>query len=41
MMLSAPSLFKLVDFKHEAVLLEYMDDRFKGQTTELQLKGRR
>ena len=31
--------FRLRAFRHEAVVLEYLHDDFKGQTTELQLKG--
>lgn len=31
--------FRVKAFKHQAVLLEYLDEKFKGQTTELQLKG--
>lgn len=32
---------RLRAFRHEAVVLEYLDEQFKGQTTELQLKGLR
>ena len=31
--------FKLKAFRYQAVVLEYLDEKFKGQTTELQLKG--
>ena len=31
--------FKLKAFRYQAVVLEYLDEQFKGQTTELQLKG--
>ncbi len=31
--------FRLKAFRHQAVLLEYLDEQFKGQTTELELKG--
>lgn len=31
--------FRLKAFRHQAVLLEYLDEKFKGQTTELELKG--
>jgi hypothetical protein len=31
--------FRLKSFRHEAVVLEYLHEQFKGQTTELQLKG--
>ena len=31
--------FRLKSFRYQAVLLEYLDEQFKGQTAELQLKG--
>ena len=30
------SQFRLVDFKYESVVIGYVDDRFKGMTTELE-----
>ena len=31
--------FRLKEFRYQAVQLEYLDEKFKGRTTELQLKG--
>ncbi len=31
--------FRLKAFRYQAVQLEYLDEQFQGQTTELQLKG--
>ena len=31
--------FRLKAFRYQAVVLEYLDEKFKGKTTELQLKG--
>ncbi len=31
--------FRLKAFRYQAVVLEYLDEKFKGQTAELQLKG--
>ena len=33
--------FKLVEFKYDSVVMGYTDERWKGQTVELQLAGLR
>jgi hypothetical protein len=33
--------FRLVEFRHDAVTMSYTDERWKGQSTELKLKGLR